>query len=50
MELPFSQVNHNIPDHLVTDVDLEVENGPNLEWVPLENMKFSVHEKGSKYW
>ena len=35
IELAFGQVNHDIPDNLVADADLEVENGPNLEWVHL---------------
>ena len=35
IELAFGQVNHDIPDNLVSDADLEVENGPNVEWVHL---------------
>lgn len=35
IELGFGQVDHDIPDNLVIDADLEVENAPNFEWVHL---------------
>ena len=35
IELGFVQGDHDVLDNVVTDPDLELENGPNFEWVRL---------------